>query len=399
MDIIFVNNNTVLGILCFTLFTLFGTCFSRAFTANFVFGDSLVEVGNNNYIPSLSRANYEPNGIDFGWPTGRFTNGRTIVDIIGKFVIYIALLRSTKDSKQEFNVYYVYVPILPGQELGFETFTPPYLAPSSTGPVILHGVNYASGSAGIFNNTGKIFLARINLVAQVDNFANNRQDIIDMIGLPAAMDLLRTSIFSITIGSNDFINNYFTPVLSDSGHRLIPPELFVGSMISSYRLQLTRLYNLGARNIVVVNVGPIGCIPYQRDSNPSLGSNCANSPNLMAQSFNNQLRGLITELRAQFQNSNFLYANAYHIVQDIVQNHASYGFENADSACCHIAGRYGGLFPCGPPSRVCVDRSKYVFWDSFHPSEATNSIIARRLKDGDANDIWPINIRELERFN
>ncbi|XP_022956249.1 LOW QUALITY PROTEIN: GDSL esterase/lipase At4g16230-like [Cucurbita moschata] len=369
LELASVNNNTVLGILCFTLFTLFGTRFSRAFTANFVFGDSLVEVGNNNYIPSLSRANNVPNlGIDFGWPTGRFTNRRTIVDIIG-------------------------------QELGFETFTPPHLAPSSTGPMILRGVNYASGSAGIFNNTGKIFLARINLVAQVDNFANNRQDIIDMIGLPAAMDLLRTSIFSITIGSNDFINNYFTPVLSDSGHRLIPPELFVGSMISSYRLQLTRLYNLGARNIVVVNVGPIGCIPYQRDSNPSLGSNCANSPNLMAQLFNNQLRGLITELGAQFQNSNFLYANAYHIVQDIVQNHASYGFENADSACCHIAGRHGGLFPCGPPSRVCVDRSKYVFWDSFHPSEATNSIIARRLMDGDANDIWPINIRELERFN
>lgn len=84
MDMIFVNNNTVLGILCFTLFTLFGTCFSKAFTANFVFGDSLVEVGNNNYIPSLSRANYVPNGIDFGRPTGRFTNGRTIVDIIGK---------------------------------------------------------------------------------------------------------------------------------------------------------------------------------------------------------------------------------------------------------------------------------------------------------------------------
>lgn len=53
--------------------------------ANFVFGDSLVDVGNNNYIATLSKANYVPNGIDFGMPTGRFTNGRTIIDIIGKF--------------------------------------------------------------------------------------------------------------------------------------------------------------------------------------------------------------------------------------------------------------------------------------------------------------------------
>ena len=52
--------------------------------ALFVFGDSLVDVGNNNYIVSLSKANFLPNGIDFGRPTGRFTNGRTIVDIMGK---------------------------------------------------------------------------------------------------------------------------------------------------------------------------------------------------------------------------------------------------------------------------------------------------------------------------
>lgn len=54
--------------------------------ANFVFGDSLVDAGNNNYIATLSKANYVPNGIDFGLPTGRYTNGRTIVDIIGKLI-------------------------------------------------------------------------------------------------------------------------------------------------------------------------------------------------------------------------------------------------------------------------------------------------------------------------
>lgn len=58
---------------------------ARKFSAIFIFGDSLVEAGNNDYIVSLSKANYPPNGIDFGRPTGRYTNGRTIVDIIGKF--------------------------------------------------------------------------------------------------------------------------------------------------------------------------------------------------------------------------------------------------------------------------------------------------------------------------
>ena len=59
-----------------------GTDAARAF---FVFGDSLVDNGNNNFIASMARANYPPYGIDFaGGPTGRFSNGLTTVDAIGK---------------------------------------------------------------------------------------------------------------------------------------------------------------------------------------------------------------------------------------------------------------------------------------------------------------------------
>ena len=49
----------------------------------FIFGDSLVDNGNNNGLVSFARANYLPYGIDFGGPTGRFSNGRTTVDEIG----------------------------------------------------------------------------------------------------------------------------------------------------------------------------------------------------------------------------------------------------------------------------------------------------------------------------
>lgn len=48
---------------------------------------------------------------------------------------------------------------LPGQELGFRDFTPPYLAPTTVGSVILQGVNYASGAGGILNQTGKLFVS------------------------------------------------------------------------------------------------------------------------------------------------------------------------------------------------------------------------------------------------
>lgn len=51
----------------------------------FIFGDSLVDNGNNNQLSSLAKANYFPYGIDFPrGPTGRFSNGKTTVDVIGE---------------------------------------------------------------------------------------------------------------------------------------------------------------------------------------------------------------------------------------------------------------------------------------------------------------------------
>ncbi|CAN1281602.1 GDSL esterase/lipase At4g16230 [Linum perenne] len=338
-------------------------CDCRPSLVNFVFGDSLVDSGNNNYIISLSKANYLPNGIDFGKPTGRYTNGRTIVDVIGMY-IHIC-------------------------------FTLPYLSPDTIGPIILQGVNYASGAGGILNETGKIFGGRINMDAQIDNFAKTKNDIISMIGLAKAEKLLENALYSVTIGSNDFVNNYLTPIISVFEQKSTPPDEYVAKMIDKLRLQLTRLYDLGARKIVVVNVGPIGCIPYIRDINPSSGDKCATFPNELARSYNAKLKTLVQGLSKSLTGSYLVYADVYRIVSDIVTNYKSYGFENASGACCHLAGTHGGLIPCGPWSEVCSDRSKYVFWDPYHPSDATNVIMAKRLLDGGIDDIWPMNVRQL----
>ncbi|XP_031498739.1 GDSL esterase/lipase At4g16230-like [Nymphaea colorata] len=353
--------------LCFAIIGvgLCRVCYARFYPASFVFGDSLVDAGNNNFLISLSKANYLPNGIDFGMPSGRYTNGRTIPDIIG-------------------------------QELGgLPGFSPPYLDPSTKGAAVLHGVNYASGGGGILNFTGKVFGGRLSLDAQLDNLANTQQDLITYAGMDATRDIFHDSIFSITMGANDFINNYLFPIKEFSLRPLLTPGQFTDAMISKYRLQLTRLHEMGARKIIVVNVGPIGCIPYLRELYSPPADECAAQPNQLAQNFNVLLRGLVSELSENLPQAKFVYADVYRIVADIIQNYRSYGFEVADSACCFMLGKYGGLIPCGLTSKVCPDRSKYVFWDPYHPSDATNQIIAKRLLDGGPEDIYPINIRQL----
>ena len=63
--------------------------------AMFIFGDSLIDNGNNNNLPSFAKANYFPYGIDFeGGPTGRFSNGYTMVDEIGGNSLCLSLYLS-----------------------------------------------------------------------------------------------------------------------------------------------------------------------------------------------------------------------------------------------------------------------------------------------------------------
>lgn len=88
---IYLNRRVIFGIMfrVFMVLLLFKIGLSNYVPASFVFGDSLLDVGNNNYIVSLAKANHDPYGIDFGMATGRFSNGRTVADVISESLVFI----------------------------------------------------------------------------------------------------------------------------------------------------------------------------------------------------------------------------------------------------------------------------------------------------------------------
>ncbi|KAK1440721.1 hypothetical protein QVD17_06552 [Tagetes erecta] len=340
-----------------------------ALGASYIFGDSLVDAGNNNFLPTLSKANIKPNGIDFkhsgGQPTGRYTNGRTIGDIIG-------------------------------EELGQPRYAVPFLDPNTTGEAILYGVNYASGGGGIMNATGRIFVNRLSMDIQIDYFNITRKQIDKLLGASKAREhVMKKSIFSITIGSNDFLNNYLLPVLSIGTRVSQTPDGFVDDLISHLRSQLTRLYQLDARKFILGNVGPIGCIPYQRTINQLNEDECVALPNELALRYNAKLKDLVAQLNENLHGATFVHANVYDLVLELITNYDKYGFTTASKACCGNGGQYAGIIPCGPTSTLCHDRDKHVFWDPYHPSEAANVLIANQLLQGDPKYVTPMNLREL----
>lgn len=89
----------------FVVVMLFGSCKAviklpenMTIPAVYAFGDSIVDQGNNNLLKTLIYCNFLPYGQDFpgGFPSGRFTNGKTPPDLIGNsYFIYPLRKRHT----------------------------------------------------------------------------------------------------------------------------------------------------------------------------------------------------------------------------------------------------------------------------------------------------------------
>ncbi|XP_010552194.1 PREDICTED: GDSL esterase/lipase 5 isoform X2 [Tarenaya hassleriana] len=107
-------------------------------TALFIFGDSFLDAGNNNYIntTTFDQANFRPYGETFfGFPTGRFSDGRLISDFIAE---------------------YAKLPLIP-----------PFLKPGISKENV-YGVNFASAGAGALVETFKGSV--ISLKTQLDHY-------------------------------------------------------------------------------------------------------------------------------------------------------------------------------------------------------------------------------------
>ncbi|XP_050253047.1 GDSL esterase/lipase At1g71250 [Quercus robur] len=336
----------------------------RQVAALFVFGDSLVDVGNNNFLSSLAKANYYPYGIDFtAGPSGRFTNGETFVDMLGRMLG---------------------IPYLPA-----------FADPTTFGTRVLNGVNYASAAAGILDETGRHYGQRYSLSQQVVNFQsitlNQLRTIMNGTNLS---QYLAKSIAILVFGSNDYLNNYLLPSLYSSSYIYSPPD-YANLLLNRYTRQILALYSMGLRKFLLTGVGPLGCIPYERASGQAQPGRCVDYVNQILGNFNEGLRSLVTQLNTNHPGAMFLYGNTYAAFGDIINSPATYGFSVADKACCGIGGSYLGQITCLPFQMPCLNRSQYVFWDAFHPGEVANANLAWRAFSGSPTDCYPINVQQM----
>ncbi|XP_057472151.1 GDSL esterase/lipase At5g33370-like [Actinidia eriantha] len=332
---------------------------SRAF---FVFGDSLVDNGNNNFLATTARADSPPYGIDYPThrPTGRFSNGLNIPDLIS-------------------------------QHIGSEA-TMPYLSPMLTGPKLLIGANFASAGVGILNDTGIQFVNIIRIWEQLANFKQYQERVSTMIGAEQTKKLVNQGLVLITLGGNDFVNNYYLVPYSYRSRQFSLPA-YVNYLLAEYQRILQRLYDLGARRVIVTGTGPLGCVPAELGLRSRDGQ-CAVELQRAAGMFNPQMVQMLDALNTKIGNHVFIAANAQEMHMDFITNPQGYGFVSSKVACCG-QGPYNGLGLCTLASNLCPNRDLYVFWDAFHPSEKANKLIVKQIMAGSNKYMYPMNLSTI----
>ncbi|KAK2365278.1 GDSL esterase/lipase [Trifolium repens] len=332
----------------------------RAF---FVFGDSLVDSGNNNYLVTTARADSPPYGIDYptGRPTGRFSNGLNIPDLIS-------------------------------QRLGAESVLP-YLSPRLRGEKLLAGANFASAGIGILNDTGVQFLNIIRMYRQLDYFEEYQHRVASIIGPARTKKLINQGLVLITVGGNDFVNNYYLVPYS-ARSRQYSLQDYVKFLIVEYRKLLQRIYDLGARRVIVTGTGPLGCVPAELAMRGTDEDRCDAELQRASTLYNPQLQHMVQGLNKKIGKDIFITANTALIHSDYISNPKAYGFNTSRIACCG-QGPYNGIGLCTPLSDLCPDRNLYAFWDAFHPSEKANKIIVERIMSGSKRYMNPMNLSTI----
>ncbi|KAK9077572.1 hypothetical protein SSX86_005909 [Deinandra increscens subsp. villosa] len=305
-----------------------------------VFGDSSVDPGNNNHMVTIVKSNFQPYGCDFydSRPTGRFSNGRIATDFIS-------------------------------EALGIRSIVPAYLDPHYNIIDFAKGVSFASAGTGYDNLTSAI-MSVIPLWKELEYFKEYQNKMRIHFGAATASKLLTEALYLISLGTNDFLENYYALPLRPSMYSV---EEYQNFLLVKARNFITDLYNLGARKISIAGLPPMGCLPLQRTENYLI---CIHKYNLVAHEFNVKLQQLVRYLNQELGGIQLVYSDIYNILLDIIKNPHSFGFEVGERACC-ATGRYEMSYLCNKFNPfTCETANKYVFWDSIHPSEKTNFIVA-----------------------
>ncbi|TXG68211.1 hypothetical protein EZV62_003146 [Acer yangbiense] len=332
------------------------TCYADNYF--FILGDSLYDVGNNQYIvePGTYLPQYhKPYGTTFlNHATGRYSDGRAPPDFIA--------------SKLNMS------------------FIPPILEPEAD---FTNGASFASGGASVFDtSTQAIYFGK-----QVELFKKLSLKWKAELGEEEANKRLANAVYLISICGNDYFRFSTNFPHSNQSEQLE----YIDTVLVEFKKEIKNMYNIGGRKFMIQNVSPLGCLPRHKEKYNISTDVCAGRSLVLTKLHNSQLIIALEELKSSLTGSVFSHFDYHKATGDRINDPAKYGFKEGGTACCGVGSHRGS--GCGDVTNdyeLCFNPNEYVWFDGAHHSDKANGQLAELMWNGGPdNVVSPHTIKDL----
>jgi outer membrane lipase/esterase len=311
----------ILAPIAIATFCLSNPAAAQTYSGLYIFGDSLVDSGNLQQAALSTGFLPDPAPAEFGYFNGRFTDGYNFADLLS--LSYLGVGPST-------------------------TFPYSYLTPwdpSLLTQPISSSLNFAYGGAQAIGGE----LAP-TLTQQVDAYSawSGRAD-------PDALYL-------ITISANDLLqmvpaSGPSVPETLRASHLRSIADVIVG--------QVSRLFDLGANNVLLTGAPNIGLAPDYQGAPDEAGRRAAGTQ--FSSLLDNLLLGGIDQLTLH-PDERLVFFSFNEFTDAVFANPGAYGFTNVKDACLAVR----------TPS-PSIDCEGFAFFDAVHPTAQAHQLVANSI--------------------
>ncbi len=142
------------------------------------------------------------------------------------------------------------------------------------------------------------------------------------VGNIKANEILTEALYLISLGTNDFLENYYILPTRQSQFTIKQFEDFLTGLAGNF---IRNLYSLGARKISLTGVPPMGCLPLERAMNIMGQNDCVENYNKVALEFNGKLKALVARLNKELHGARLIFTDPYFIFSQIIKKPSLYG--------------------------------------------------------------------------
>jgi hypothetical protein len=145
-------------------------------------------------------------------------------------------------------------------------------------------------------------------------------------GEATAKEIISEALYIWSIGTNDFIENYYNLPSRRMKYTVSEYESYLLGLAEA---AIRRVHALGGRKMDFTGLTPMGCLPAERMGNRG---DCNEEYNAVARSFNGKMQELVAKLNMDLPGLRLVFAETYDLLAAVVDKPADYGESTVPTA-------------------------------------------------------------------